>query len=300
MIELKHLRTLDALEQTGTISKAAIKLHLTQSAISHQLAELEQRLGHTLFIRKSEPLTFTEQGNVLLDLAKQVLPMVEQALHTCATSVTSTLRLAIECHSCIQWLTPALKTFKEIWPHVNVDFQSGVTFDPQPALQKDKLDLVLTSDILPNSHLYYEPMFDFEVRLVVAPEHPLANKANIVPEDIAKETFFIYPVQRQRFDAYRQFLQPAGVNPEFRNVDNTLLLIQMVSAQMGVAALPHWAVENFERQGLVVTRPLGEGLWSRLYAAVTKNKQEQPMLNGFIQIAKEHAINHLPFVQAVK
>lgn len=79
MIELKHLRTLDALEQTGTISKAAIKLHLTQSAISHQLAELEQRLGHTLFIRKSEPLTFTEQGNVLLDLAKQVLLMVEQA-----------------------------------------------------------------------------------------------------------------------------------------------------------------------------------------------------------------------------
>lgn len=105
-----------------------------------------------------------------------------------------------------------------------------------PHYKKGKLDLVLTSDILPNSHLYYEPMFDFEVRLVVAPEHPLANKADIMPEDIAKETFFIYPVQRQRFDAYRQFLQPAGVNPEFRNVDNTLLLIQMVQPRW---ALPH-------------------------------------------------------------
>ncbi|XIW46744.1 LysR substrate-binding domain-containing protein [Escherichia coli] len=63
------------------------------------------------------------------------------------------LRIAIECHSCIQWLTPALENFHKNWPQVEMDFKSGVTFDPQPALQQGELDLVMTSDILPRSGL---------------------------------------------------------------------------------------------------------------------------------------------------
>lgn len=178
-----------------------------------------------------------------------------------------------------------------------MDFKSGVTFDPQPALQQGELDLVLTSDILPRSGLHYSPMFDFEVRLVLAPDHPLANKTRIEPEDLAQEVLMIYPVQRQRLDIWRHFLQPAGVNPSLKNVDNTLLLIQMVSARMGIAALPHWVVESFERQGLVVTKTLGNGLWSRLYAAVRDGEQRQPVTEAFIRSARQHACESLPFVK---
>lgn len=125
-----------------------------------------------------------------------------------------------------------------------MDFKSGVTFDPQPALQQGELDLVMTSDILPRSGLHYSPMFDYEVRLVLAPDHPLAAKTRITPEDLASETLLIYPVQRSRLDVWRHFLQPAGVSPSLKSVDNTLLLIQMVAARMGIAALPHWVVES--------------------------------------------------------
>ncbi|VFT73107.1 DNA-binding transcriptional regulator MetR [Klebsiella aerogenes] len=107
-------------------------------------------------------------------------------------------------------MTPALENFRARWPHVEVDFHSGVTFDPQPALQQGELDLVMTSDILPRSGLHYSPMFDYEVRLVLAPEHPLAMKTLITPEDLAAETLLIYPVQRGRLDIWRHFLQPAG------------------------------------------------------------------------------------------
>lgn len=105
-----------------------------------------------------------------------MLPQIARALQDCNEPQQTRLRLAIECHSCIQWLTPALENFRARWPHVEVDFHSGVTFDPQPALQQGELDLVMTSDILPRSGLHYSPMFDFEVRLVLAPEHPLAMK----------------------------------------------------------------------------------------------------------------------------
>ena len=297
MIELKHLRTLQALRNTGSLAAAAAQLHQTQSALSHQFSDLEQRLGFRLFVRKSQPLRFTPQGEILLQLAEQVLPQIQQALQACHEPHQATLRIAIECHSCIQWLTPALDNFRKSWPQVVMDFKSGVTFDPQPALQQGELDVVLTSDILPRSGLHYTPMFDFEVRLVLAPDHPLAQVEHITPEELAQEVLLIYPVQRQRLDIWRHFLQPAGVSPALKSVDNTLLLIQMVSAHMGIAALPHWVVESFENQGLIVTKTLGEGLWSRLYAAVRDGEQRQPVLEAFIRFARQHACEHLPFVR---
>ncbi|WP_213991431.1 HTH-type transcriptional regulator MetR [Sodalis sp. dw_96] len=297
MIELKHLRTLQALRNSGSLAAASAQLHQTQSALSHQFSDLELRLGFKLFVRKSQPLRFTPQGEILLQLAEQILPQVQQALQNCLEPHQTTLRLAIECHSCIQWLTPALTEFREQWPEVLVDFRSGVTFDPQPALQQGELDLVLTSDILPRSGLFYVPMFDFEVRLVLAPDHPLAQKEHITPEDLSEEVLMIYPVQRQRMDIWRQFLQPAGVSPVLKSVDNTLLLIQMVSARMGIAALPHWVVESFEHQGLIVTKTLGNGLWSRLYAAARDGEQRQPAIEAFIRSARQHACAHLPYVR---
>ncbi|MEH2922746.1 HTH-type transcriptional regulator MetR [Samsonia erythrinae] len=297
MIEFKHLRTLQALRNTGSLAAAAAALHQTQSALSHQFSDLEQRLGFRLFVRKSQPLRFTPQGEILLQLAEQVLPQIQQALQACHEPHQTTLRLAIECHSCIQWLTPALNEFHQNWPQVVMDFKSGVTFDPQPALQQGELDLVMTSDIMPRSGLHYSPLFDFEVRLVLAPEHPLAGKEKIEPEDFSAETLMIYPVQRQRLDVWRHFLQPAGISPALKSVDNTLLLIQMVAARMGIAALPHWVVESFERQGLVVTKSLGDGLWSRLYAAVRDGEQRQPVIDAFIRSARQHACEHLPFVK---
>ncbi|MEQ4924213.1 HTH-type transcriptional regulator MetR [Proteus hauseri] len=299
MIEIKHLKTILALEQTGSLANAANQLHQTQSALSHQFSELEHRLGYRIFVRKSQPLRFTSQGEVLLRLAQEVLPIVRRAIEECNEPGSDNLNIAIECHSCIQWLTPALQQYRQTWPEVNVDFHSGVTFDPQPALLQQELDVVLTSDILDNTRLNYTPLFDYEVKLILSPEHPLANRLHIQPQDLIAETLFIYPVQRERFDVWRHFLQPAGITPHFKHVDNTLLLIQMVAAGMGIAALPHWAVENFEKQGLVVTKTLGEGLWSRLYAANRAGEQHQPAIREFIRSACQHAINSLPFVKQV-
>lgn len=297
MIEIKHLRTLQALRQGGSLAAAATTLHQTQSALSHQLSELEQRLGYKLFVRKTQPLHFTPQGEILLQLAGQVLPQISQALRLCQQPQQAGLRIAIECHSCIQWLTPALDQFRQHWPQVEMDFRSGVTFEPQPALQQGELDIVLTSDILPRSGLHYAPMFDYEVRLVLARDHPLSQRQCITPQDFIGEILLIYPVQRQRLDVWRHFLQPAGVNPGLKSVDNTLLMIQMVAAHMGIAALPHWVVESFERQQLVTTRPLGDGLWSRLYAAVRVGEQRQLTTEAFIDAIRQHACEHLPFVR---
>lgn len=300
MIEIKHLRTLQELKKTGSLSAAAIQLHQTQSAISHQCNTLEKKLGYKLFIRKSNPIKFTVQGDILLKLSEEILPKIQKTIKKCTNSCHTIIRLAIECHSCIQWIIPALEIFQKKWPEVEIDFYSNIIFRPQHFLQKGELDIVLTSEVLPRSNLFYIPIFDFEVRLVLSPKHPLVfKKNNIVPEDLISETLMTYPIERHRLDIWKYFLKPSGIIPDFKNVDNTLLLIQMVSAKMGVTALPHWIVDNFERQGLIVTKKLGKGIWSRMYAAIRNGEQRELTIQTFIRSIKLHTCRHLKFVSGI-
>ncbi|ODS11243.1 LysR substrate-binding domain-containing protein [Vibrio scophthalmi] len=297
MIELKHLRTLASLRETGSLTATATSLHLTQSALSHQIKDLESRLGGQLFLRKTRPVKFTSEGEILLRLADDIMPRLAKAENELASlkeDVNGRLHMAIECHSCFQWLMPALKEYQVTWPSVTLDFSSGFGFEPLPALMSGELDLVITSDIQPRSEVHFEPLFDFEMRLITAVNHPLANQTQIEPQDLADQTMISYPVQKQRLDVVKHFLQPAGIEPaKWKQCDNTLMLVQMVSAGLGVAALPNWAISEFSRQGLISSVPLGDGLSRRLFAATRNSEKEKRYLQAFFTTAKQQCKSHL-------
>ncbi|WP_086984449.1 HTH-type transcriptional regulator MetR [Vibrio aphrogenes] len=302
MIEIKHLRTISVLRDTGSLTATATSLHLTQSALSHQLKDLESRIGGKLFLRKTRPIKFTQEGTILLQLADEVLPKIARAENDIASlkeDVNGRLHMAIECHSCFQWLMPALKEYQIAWPSVALDFSSGFGFEPLPALVSGDLDLVITSDIQPRSEVHYEPLFDFEMRLITATNHPLADKTVIEPQDLATQTMLSYPVQKQRLDVVKHFLQPAGIEPaKWKQADNTLMLVQMVSAGLGVAALPNWAISEFSRQGLITSKPLGKGLWRRLFAATRHAEKEKRYLQAFFSTAKLQCQSHLDGIKS--
>ncbi|MEZ8613714.1 LysR substrate-binding domain-containing protein [Vibrio sp. 10N.247.311.14] len=303
MIELKHLRTLTTLRDSGSLTATATSLHLTQSALSHQLKDLEARIGGQLFLRKTRPVKFTSEGEILLRLADEIQPRIAKAENELASlkeDVNGRLHMAIECHSCFQWLMPALKEYQVAWPSVTLDFSSGFGFEPLPALMAGELDLVITSDIQPRSEVHYEPLFDFEMRLITAINSPLADKASIDPQDLSDLTMLSYPVQKQRLDVVKHFLQPAGVEPKkWKQADNTLMLVQMVSAGLGVAALPNWAISEFSRQGLIASKPLGKGLSRRLFAAVRNSEKDKRYLQAFFSTARQQSKSHLDGIEVV-
>ncbi|MEZ9564626.1 LysR substrate-binding domain-containing protein [Vibrio artabrorum] len=303
MIELKHLRTLTTLRDSGSLTATATSLHLTQSALSHQLKDLEARIGGQLFLRKTRPVKFTSEGEILLKLADEIQPKVAKAENELASlkeDVNGRLHMAIECHSCFQWLMPALKEYQVAWPTVTLDFSSGFGFEPLPALMAGELDLVITSDIQPRSEVHYEPLFDFEMRLITAINSPLADKQIIEPQDLSDITMLSYPVQKQRLDVVKHFLQPAGVDPKkWKQADNTLMLVQMVSAGLGVAALPNWAISEFSRQGLIASKPLGKGLSRRLFAAVRNSEKDKRYLQAFFSTARQQSKSHLDGIKVV-
>ena len=289
-IELKHLRTIEALAKTGSLSAAAGHLHLTQSALSHQLKALESRLEAPLFVRKSRPLRLSRQGERLLQLAQEVLPRVEKAqrdLHRMNSGEAGRLFIAIECHSCFGWLMPAMDRYRALWPEVEMDLTTSSTFDPLPALAQGDLDLVVTSDRQPMEGIRYHPLFRYQALLAMSPDHPLATRPWIEPVDLRGETLITYPVERARLDIFTCFLDPAGVEPAaVRSTELTLMMMQLVASGRGVCALPDWALAEYLERGYVVAKRLGrKGLTGELFAAVREREYAQPWMKEFLEIA---------------
>ena len=297
-IELRHLRTLTALRETGSLVEAAERVFLTQSALSHQLKDLEARIGCSLFIRKTRPVRFTAAGRRLLELADDVLPQVHNATMDVARFAggeSGRLFMAIECHSCFEWLLPAINLFREDWPDVELDVSSGFHFDPLPALARGDLDLVITADPVVGLSLVYEPLFGYEAQLALAVDHPLARKKWIEPADLADETLITYPVDRSRMDVFTSFLDPAGVEPaRTRTAELTTMMVQLVASGRGVSCLPNWALHEYIERSYVVGRSLGvDGVWPNLYAAVRADQSEAPFLNSYIRTAKATCFSNL-------
>lgn len=164
LLELRHLNTLLAIDEAGSLVEAAERLHVTQSALSHQLKDLEHRLAVSLIVRRTRPIRFTPAGARLLALARDILPRVkrtETELRRLAAGRSGRLHIAIECHSCFQWLMPALDRFREAWPEVELDLSAAFSFTPQSALVRGDLDMVITSDPVDNEAVRYLPLFRY-------------------------------------------------------------------------------------------------------------------------------------------
>jgi LysR family transcriptional regulator for metE and metH len=302
MIGLRHLETLEAIREAGSLVEAAERLHVTQSALSHQLRDLEDRLGVSLLNRRTRPARFTVAGQRLLALADQVLPLMRQGLRdirSLAGGQSGRLHLAIECHACFQWLMPTLDQFREQWPQVELDLSAAFAFAPQPALLRGELDMVISSDPIEHDGLLWLPLFSYELVLAVARDSPLAARPYLTPQALATQTLITYPVERERLDIFTAFLGPAGVEPgQIRKTELTPMMIQLVAAGRGVAALPNWAISEYLEHDLIGSVSLGvSGVWRTLYAGIRQEEAEVPFLLEFIQSARKQSMRDLAGVR---
>jgi LysR family transcriptional regulator for metE and metH len=291
LLEIRHLRSLQAIHDSGSLARAAQQLNLTQSALSHQIKALEHYYEAPLFLRSTKPLRLTPAGQHLLTLAKRVLPEIDamdRQLRRIAQGNRGRLHIAIECHACFEWLIPVLDRYRQQWPEVEIDIRAGLSFEPIAALQKGDVDLVISSDPQPSKDLSFLPLFDYQALLALAVDHPLAAKPYIVAGDLVDQTLITYPVERKRLDVFSRFLQPAGIEPAaVRQAELTAIILLWVTTLKGVAVLPDWVLrESASRQ--LTTRPLGEsGLHGTLYAAVREIDINAAYMQGFVALARE-------------
>lgn len=256
-MELIHFRILLALNRYGTLNAASETLHLTQSALSHQMKNLEQRLGIVLWRKQGRNLVLTQAGKYLSEVAESVIATVdsaEQHLNLLAAGKTGKLTIGIDCHACYEWFRTILQPYLQAWPDLAIEVTSRYRFNSFEAIQQYKLDAVLTSDPVFNGVLHYQPLFDFELVLIVAKEHRLAGLKVIEPADLQQETILTYPVERERLDMFRKILQPAGIEPlDHITVEETDIMLQLAASQRGVCLLPEWLLADKAKNPDVVS-----------------------------------------------
>ena len=303
MIELRHLKTLSALKDAGSLVEAAERIHLTQSALSHQIKDLEDRLDCSLFIRKTKPICFTSAGQRILTLADDVLPMIRNAerdIARLAGGEAGRLNICIECHSCFDWLMPTIDHFRQNWPEVEMDLTTGFSFQPLPALARGDIDLVVTADPEERTGIAYIPLFTYESVLAMSKQHQLVARKAIQPLDLEHQTLITYPVEQHRLDVFKHFLDSAGVEPdEVRTSELTVMIMQLVASGRGVSALPNWAIHQYIEQEYIASRPLGEkGVWCTLYAAIREDQKDSDFMVDFLNTAKEITFRNLSGIKS--
>lgn len=297
ILELRHLQTLLALVETGTLSRAATRVHLTQSAISQQIKQLEDYFGTALFERKSRPLRLSPAGQRLHTLAETVLKLVNEAerdIARIAQGEAGQLRIAVECHTCFDWLMPAMDRFREHWPEIELDLVSGFHADPLALLAENRADLVVISEPQQRRGIVIHPLFRFEMVGLVSRQHPLAAKAFLEPEDFAGETLISYPVPDDMLDIVRKVLKPVGIEPRRRTTELTVAILQLVASRRGIAALPNWSVQSYLERDYVLAKPIGrKGLWSGLHAATTETTAAAAFMRDFLDTVRSASFREL-------
>lgn len=287
-LEIRHLKLLAAVADQGSVTEAGRRLHVTQSALSHQLRDAEERLGTALFLRLGKKMVLTPAGEKLLDSARKVLDELHSAenqIEGLNGGTRGVIRVSTECYTCYHWLPPVLKKFGAKFPGVEVNIVLEATARPIAALLDGRLDVAVTSSPPRNKSLRLTPTCEDELVIVMDPRHRLTSSSHVQPRDLAGEPVFCYP-PREESTLVLKVLRPAGVEPaRIMEVPLTESIVEMVSAGLGVALMARWAVKSYLASGKIVARPLSKGGFRRRwYAATLRSRPAPPYLTEFLNL----------------
>jgi LysR family transcriptional regulator for metE and metH len=294
VIEKIHLSIMREINRQGSLTAAASSLNLTQSALSHSIKKLELQSGIALWLKDGRQIRLTEAGNYLLEQANRVLPQferIDETLRQFAGNERGSLRVGMECHPCYQWLLKVVQPFLAQSPGVDIDVKQRFQFGGMAALFNYDIDLLITPDPILKEQIMFEPVFPYELVLVVGQSNKLSALTQLEPADLADQALLTYPVETARLDIFQQFLLPAKCMPRLhKTLEATDIILQMVAANRGVTAMPKWLALEYAQKPPVKALRLGNsGINKHIYVGYRKHEQHNTHLQTFIRLAKQQA-----------
>jgi len=268
-LEVRHLRLVQAITEENSITRAGARLNLTQSALSHQLRDIEEKLRTPLYLRVNKRLVLTPAGEAVLAAAREVLPRIaaaEESLARIATNADGVLRLATQCYTTYHWLPEVMRRFNDRYPRVELRILLEATQRPMEALLDGELDVAILTRRAMHKDVVFTPILDDEMLLVVPPSHRLAQRRWIDPREIEQETLILHNPPEKSFFV-QDYLAPHGIRPRaFSQVQLTEAIVSMVAGGLGVSVLANWAVSRELRAGTLhgvkITRRGARRQWS--------------------------------------
>jgi LysR family transcriptional regulator for metE and metH len=286
-MEIRHLRLIKAIVEEGSITKAIDKLHLTQSALSHQLKEAEYQLGTKIFLRTNKKLILTKAGEKLYEIANEILDKLSETelqIKQMVFGEYGEIRISTECFSSYHWLPSVLKQFHHLYPNVELKIVTEATHYPLQKLLDNVIDIGIVSDQIKDDRIKYLELFQDEVVMAVSENHVWATKKYVIAEDFANEHLIIHSLPLETVTIHQLVLAPAKITPKkITPLPLTEASIEMVKADMGVMSMAKWALQPYLKNSSIKVVKIGKnGLKRKHFIAIRTEKEYPDYFNHFI------------------
>jgi LysR family transcriptional regulator for metE and metH len=291
-IALHHFRLVDTISKEGTLTKAATALNLTQSALSHQLKELERELDTEVFNRHGKKLHLSEQGYLFLRTSERILAEIkslEEDLQNYRNGKTGKLNISMQCYTAYHWLPAIIKLYKNRWPDININIVADASRRPLEYLMRGDLDIGIVRTQMVNTKIQYEPIFEDQLNVIVSKEHPFAQKEMIEIVDFRDQDMILplYDPSYQDTPIIEALIQAQHVKPRtLHRIHYTDATVEMVNAGLGITVMADWIVQPYLANRNIVAIPLHNSIAKRTWYAATC--KQTPAIENFLACLKTH------------
>lgn len=296
-MEIKFLKLIKTIAEEGSIAGSSEKLFLTQSALSHQLKDLEIQLGFKVFYRTRNKWELTEEGDVLYKTACTVIDSIGNGLNTIQqirAGAAGTIKISTECYSFYQGLPLFIQKMKMLYPEIEVDLVLEATHKPVEKVISNEIDIaVVTSKPSGNKELVSVEIFEDEILAIMHKENLLNNSEYLTADDFVDVHLIIHSFPLKTVSVYEGFLSPNGIMPvKISAVPLTEVALEMVQANIGITCMPKWALRSFRLSEELKFKKIGSnGLKRKHYLVVRKSDIGKKYVNDFLSNFKEYFQN---------
>jgi len=293
-LEIRQLKAFVAIAETGTFTAAALRVHVTQAAISMQIRQLENEVGAKLFVRAPRHVILTEAGEHLLHRARQILREHDAAIEEIAELAGAERgRLRIGSASAMVLTDPLPKILKDIrtrHPRAEVTVMSGTSESLVEQILAGELDLAFVSLPVEARGIQTERLGEDQLVAIASPRHRLGKQRTISAYTLAGEKLILGERGGNTRRLIDQFFAQAGVHLSVTmELSRQAAIKKMVEEDMGVGIVPLQSVrEEVEKGRLVRWWIEGAQINWELGIARLSSGYESPIMHSFIRAARTH------------
>jgi len=262
VFDTRQLQAFAALARLGSFTQAAHELHLTQSAISHAIKALEEQAGCRLFERAGRRVTLTQAGEQLLRHVEKIMAEMKNArlgLEELSRWGHGRLRIGASTTACQYILPGVLREFKQSFPKCVISIEPGDHGQQVELLQQGRVDVALMIEPAGRKELAFVPLFEDEMRFLVAPVHPWAKAGRFQRANFQDQTLILYNQTSYTFRLVKDYFREEGLPlANFLELGSMEAIKELAKVGLGIGVLAPWVARAEIAAGALVSLPLGK------------------------------------------
>lgn len=291
-MELKYFRLIKTIAEEGSIANATEQLFLTQSALSHQLRELEERLRFKVFHRSRNNWVLTSEGAELYKLANTLFSSIDEgftAIKHIKEGSKGTIKLSAECQSFFHSIPSFIQKMGILYPEIDIDLTLGATHQTISQVVSNEIDIAIVTTKPVLEELDSIKIFEDEIFAVIHKENALSNIDYLEANHFCEIHLLINSFPMEGVAVYDQFLKPNRIKPKkITAIPFTEITLSIINANMGIMCAPKWQLTPFKLSKELVFKRIGKyGLKRKHYLVIKKEHRDKKYIHNFISNFKE-------------